>query len=127
MCSGIDLEEPGRDHRSPRMLRCEIVDPLGRSHEAFVKNISRFGLGGSGCHAIAGGQHVTVILPDIATFTGTVRWAAHGKFGILLDQEVEPELVRFVPAKNQAAPKFQVSPLHRPVTDWSRPGFDRAA
>jgi hypothetical protein len=127
MCSGIDIEESERDYRSPRMLRCEIIDAQGYSHPAFVKNISRHGLGGSGCEAIWPGQQVTVIFPELATVTGTVRWSAHGKFGILLDQEIVPELVRFVPPKNAAAPKFKVSPLHRPVTDWTRPGFDRAA
>ena len=125
MCSGLDLEDGDdqdeREHRSPRMLRCEIVDPVGRRHSCLVKNISRWGLGGSGTTALIAGQRVTVVLPELATISGTVRWAGGGKFGILLDHEVVPELVRFVGEKNQAAPNWQPSERWEPVDEWRGP------
>lgn len=122
MCSSLDLEDrEERDHRSPRMLRCQIVDPVGRTHSCLVRNISRRGLGGSGTTGIAAAQQVTVILPELATLTGTVRWAAGGKFGILLDQEVVPELVRFVGEKNSAAPNWQASERWEPAAEWRGP------
>jgi hypothetical protein len=122
MCSGMDLEDNGeREHRSPRMLRCEVIDPVGRRHNCLVRNISRWGLGGSGTNGLATGQRVTVVLPELATLTGAVRWAGGGKFGILLDQEVVPELVRFVGEKNSAAPNWQVNERWEPTAEWRGP------
>jgi hypothetical protein len=119
MCSGLDIEE--RDHRSPRMLRCEVIDQAGRTHSCLVKNISRWGLGGSGTSALTQGERVTIVLPELATITGAVRWVAGNKFGILLDQEVVPELVRFVGEKNEAAPKWQVCARYEPAAEWRGP------
>ena len=121
MCSGIDLDIEERDHRSPRMLRCEVVDPLGRKHACLVKNISRRGLGGTGGAMLAAGQQVTIVLPELATFTGIVRWSAAGKFGVQLDQEIDPELVRFVGEKNPAAPNWQVCERWEPAAEWRGP------
>ena len=121
MCSGLDLEEHGeREHRSPRMLRCEIVDPLGRTHGCIIKNVSSRGIGGSGTANLAPGQRVTVVIPDLATVTGCVRWAGGGKFGIMLDQEVVPELVRFVGEKNNT-PTWVASERWEPAAEWRGP------
>ena len=119
MCSGLDLLE--RDPRSSRMLRCEVVDSLGRSHSCVVRNISRHGLGGSGARELANDGRVTIIIPELATLTGTVRWVAGGKFGVQLDQAIEPELVRFVGERNEAAPKWEVCPRYEPAAEWRGP------
>src|SRR5512139_1333744 len=122
MCSSPELEE--RDHRSPRMLRCEIVDTLGARHACLLKNISRRGLGGSCSDTLEAGQPVTIHIPKLATLTGSIRWASGGRFGIRLDQEIAPELVRFVGPRNEAAPNFEVSAIHRIGDgDFRRPGF----
>ena len=121
MDSEVDIE--GREPRSQRILRCEIVDPFGESHPCLIKNISSKGLGGSGCDELEAGQYVTIILPEIGTLTGCIRWSADGKFGVRLDDEIVPEKVRFVGARNEAAPNFRVADLHRPVLDTRRPGL----
>jgi hypothetical protein len=118
---GAAVQIDDRDHRSPRMLRCEIIDPVGHSYSCLLKNISRHGLGGSGATRLLAGQRVTIVIPELATLTGSVRWAAGGKFGIHLDQEIVPELVVFVAPKNDAAPQFRVAEHHEPLEVWRGP------
>jgi hypothetical protein len=118
---GAAFQIDDRDHRSPRMLRCEIIDTLGKSHSCLLRNISKHGLGGSGCNGLIAGQRVTIVIPELATLTGSIRWAGGGKFGIHLDQEIAPELVVFVAPKNPAAPQFRVAEYHEPLTEWRGP------
>ena len=124
---GSDLPSFGRDQRSQRLLRCSIVDALGRTHACLLKNISRRGVGGTGCYLLAG-QPVTVLLPGLGLLTGSVKWTSHGKFGIRLDQEIDPSAITFVPGttdRESEAPKFEVKTWHQPSNDGRRPGFRR--
>jgi len=129
MCSGVDLEQDDqeqREVRSPRVLRCELIDTFGRSHSCLMRNISRRGVGGSGCDALAVGERVKVVLPAAGAVSGTVRWVVRDKFGINLDCEIDTEAVRFTGASNNASQQqqpFRVMDMHRVTNDCRRPGL----
>lgn len=108
------------------MLRCELIDSFGEVHSCLMKNVSRRGLGGSGCNRLAPGQRVTVILPVVGALAGTVRWSSGEKFGINLDCEIDPDVIRAAataPMDASGMRKFEVAPMHRPSNDWRRPGL----
>ena len=116
-----------RDPRSSMMIRCDVVDALGRRFPCFLRNISRTGISARGCTGLCVGQQISVILPVIGAIGGVIRWVNRDRFGIQLEAEIMPEMLRFAGAPVEAArPKFEPLPLHRPVTDYKRPGLRHA-
>jgi len=106
------------------MLRCELIDSFGEVHSCLMKNISRRGLGGSGCKGLLSGQRITIVMPVLGALAGTVRWSSGEKFGINLDCEIDPDLIRTTaPTESRKSSKFEVAPMHRPTNDWRRPGL----
>ena len=45
-----------RDPRSSMMIRCDVVDALGRRFPCFLRNISRTGISARGCTGLCVGQ-----------------------------------------------------------------------
>lgn len=119
---GARIIEEDREVRSPRILRCEIVDEFGEAQSYLIRNISRKGIGGSGNEGLEVGRHITINLLGLGTVTGSVRWCSGDRFGIHLDDEIEPERIRYVGVSLEG-PRFRVNDLHRPVHDSRRPGF----
>lgn len=110
------------------LLRCEVIDALGRRFPCYLRNISRQGVSARGCTGLRVGQLLTLVLPVIGPIGGTVRWTGGDRFGVQLEAEIEPAVLRSAAAPAEAArPRFQLLPQHEPVTDFRRPGLRSAS
>jgi hypothetical protein len=112
-----------RDPRSAMLLRCDVIDALGRSFPCYVRNISRQGVSMRGCSGLRVGQALILALPVIGPIGGTVRWIDKDRFGVLLDSEIDPNMLRSGAVSVESAPRFQLLPQHQPMTDYRRPGL----
>jgi PilZ domain len=117
--------------RQPRLGRFIGVTLERTGHEtekAIVSNISSRGMGGKCAIALEPGERVMAHLPLGVRLGAIVRWCERGRFGLMLDREIDPETVRFSEeawAETRAAQPVQDFGFEafRPVSSTKRPGF----
>jgi hypothetical protein len=114
-------DEPERDARCSMMQRCQLIDGRGRSLSCFLRNISRRGASARGCTGLRVGQKLTLVLPIIGEVDTVVRWVAGDRFGLRLEDEIDPDMLMISGIEVQ--PRFEQSFIHEPVGDFRRPGF----
>lgn len=121
-------DAPAREPRLGRFIGI-MIERAGKSPErAIASNVSTSGLGGKTSLALKPGERVTLHLPNEELLTATVRWCAKGRFGVSLDQPIDPSTVRLSEDKKltvnaspaQPQPQFE---LFRHVSSTHRPGF----
>jgi hypothetical protein len=103
------------------MQRCQLIDGFGRSFSCFLRNISRRGASARGCRDLRVGQELTLILPIVGEVDVRVCWVDGDRFGLYLEDPVDPDMLMITGI--EAGPKFEPMTIHRPVTDFRRPGF----
>jgi hypothetical protein len=114
-------DEHERDPRCSMMQRCQLIDGHGRSFSCFLRNISRRGASARGCRGLRVGQKLMLILPIIGEVDVVVRWVGGDRFGLRLQDEIDPEMLMISGIELQ--PRFEPSFIHEPVGDFRRPGF----
>lgn len=83
-----------REHRDRRLLRAKVWSQACGEQDALIRNVSRYGLGGSVSNApLASGMDVTVTLLTGFQVRGTVRWTRGDLFGMRLHEAVNPDTV----------------------------------
>lgn len=108
-------------------MRGSMALASGQHHYLLVQNVSRFGVGGKTPGApVRPGERVTVNLPNVGLFDGTVRWQGNGRVGIQLDRAIDPEKIQFY--SDHLEPReteYKVAERFRPVEKAWRPGLGK--
>jgi hypothetical protein len=118
--------------RNPRSGRVFVTDlRIGEreSQRVVVRNVSRRGVGLKGTPTPVAGTRISLLLGPHGYVSGVVRWSLAPKFGVLLDEPIDPAAFRFeTDSWAEVVPKADkdhVFDLFRPVTSTWRPGFHR--
>ena len=87
--------EQEREKRVRCLLRGTMIDERNVSSEIVIRNVSRQGIGATlrqGRH-LKVPQNVAISLPNDVVAWGETRWISDQNFGILLEQELDPDRI----------------------------------
>lgn len=121
-------DAPAREPRLGRFIGI-MIERAGKPPErAIASNVSASGLGGKTSLALMAGERVTLHLPNDERLSATVRWCAKGRFGVSLDQQIDPSAVKLSednkPSGHVSTPQPQPQfELFRHVSSTHRPGL----
>jgi hypothetical protein len=117
------IEQKRSDARQRRLLKAHMLHPRFGRVDILVRDVSAHGIGGKCDFDLLTGESVTICLPSRPPITGRVAWSAKRAFGIQLDQNIDPLVVRS--SSESAAQPYQVPDSAQPTGDFKRPGFGR--
>ncbi|MGD9811759.1 MAG: PilZ domain-containing protein [Sphingobium sp.] len=123
------MSDARQQKRLARLTRGSMKLASGRQHYLLIQNISRFGIGAKfSADRLSVGETVTITIPAVGQFTGTIRWQSAGRVGIQLDSAVNAEAIQFhnkdhIETKDSYS--YRVAERFRPVATTWRPGFGK--
>ena len=84
------VDAPQREQRTSKLIVLALSTSREKHARIVVRNVSPHGLGARGEIDLLPCERVTVHLPGGRDVAATVRWARNGKFGLALDERVDP-------------------------------------
>ncbi len=117
-----------REQRHARLIKGRISKPGSASFEVLVRNVSRSGMGiKSSSLQLAVGETVSIDLAIVGWVEGVVSWVHSDNAGVRLNQEIDPQALRFSSHEvvDYKQEPFQVHDRFRPEISTWRPGFGR--
>jgi diguanylate cyclase (GGDEF)-like protein len=103
-----------------RLMRRAIASIDGQPEEVRLRNISITGALVESSRPVAPGTHMVVDIVGVGPVTGTVRWAARGRFGVQFDYEFD--LGRLAPKRENPNQVTMLKPWYVEKLDQRQAG-----
>ncbi|QOT72114.1 MULTISPECIES: hypothetical protein [Sphingobium] len=121
--SDSDFASKRLHDRQRRLLKARMRHPDYGEIDILVRDVSEMGLGGRCEFDLAVGESVVILLPDCRPAQGKIAWRKGQSFGVHLEAQINPEVVKSRAPADRPAEGYQVPEAFRPSAETKRPGF----
>lgn len=106
---GALREQLPREQRQSRLIQVTIKTGLGVQFDAYVANMSLHGMGIRSKEPVFSGERVEILKKGFHSITGTIAWAAKGRFGIQFAEPLNLQAFEFKDQNGHVLTPKQVS------------------